>query len=344
MGQMLADDIIPMFTDFDAYLAQQQAESQALWDFWGGPNPVGELGNSLWNSFTTDLVNNPGYLTGNIVGTVGSFAIPGAGVIKGVSAVNKVDNAMDAASTAARACSFTGATVVLMANGELKPIASVAVGDLVVASDPETGEQAAKPVEQVFAHEDVVFDLVIGDEVISTTEDHPFWSVTDHRFERAEEFQPGELVLLAAGEVIEVSGVAAGSGRAVLAYNLAVEDIHTFHVGVTQVLVHNTCDLADPGAIRFSQSSVSATFRDGSTISDLAAGLRSGAVDPTSVPPIRLLDQGGTLFTLDNRRLLAFQQAGVGVPYRMATDAEAASQMWKFTTNNGGTSVVVRGG
>jgi guanyl-specific ribonuclease Sa len=35
--------------------------------------------------------------------------------------------------------------------------------------------------------------------------------------------------------------------RTALAYNLAVEDIHTFHVGASKVLVHNTCGL--PGAL-----------------------------------------------------------------------------------------------
>jgi len=36
-------------------------------------------------------------------------------------------------------------------------------------------------------------------------------------------------------------------------------------------------------------------------------------------------------------------QAGVNVPYRLATPAETAAEPWKFTTTNGGTSIVVRG-
>jgi hypothetical protein len=47
--------------------------------------------------------------------------------------------------TAASACSFSGATTVLMADGTRKPIEDIKVGDRVVATDPETGEQAAKP-------------------------------------------------------------------------------------------------------------------------------------------------------------------------------------------------------
>jgi hypothetical protein len=47
---------------------------------------------------------------------------------------------------------------------------------------------------------------------------------------------------------------------------------------------------------------------------------------------------------LDNRRLAAFQQAGVKVPYRLATPEEATNEEWKFTTKNDGISIVIRGG
>jgi hypothetical protein len=41
------------------------------------------------------------------------------------------------------------------------------------------------------------------------------------------------------------------------------------------------------------------------------------------VPAIRLVEKGGKLSTLDNRRLAAFQQAGVAVSHVMATVKEA---------------------
>jgi hypothetical protein len=56
-----------------------------------------------------------------------------------------------------------------------------------------------------------------------------------------------------------------------------------------------------------------------------------------------LVNKDGQLFTLDNRRLAAFQQAGVPVPFQMATPEQAAAQAWKFTTQNGGTSIRIRG-
>src|SRR4051794_19318392 len=95
--------------------------------------------------------------------------------------------------------------------------------------------------------------------------------------------------------------------------------------------------------IRFSQSSISHRFRDGSTINELAETLQLGLVQPEDVPEIRLVERGGLMFTLDNRRLEAFRRAGVEVPYRMAPEEEITSEAWKFTTTNEGISIKVRG-
>jgi len=166
------------------------------------------------------------------------------------AASKELDNALDAADTAARACSFAGATTVLMADGSRKPIKDIEVGDKVIATDPETGEQVAKTVQHVFVHDDRVVDLVVDDEAITTTEDHPFWSVTDERFERADELSPGEKVLGADGRVITVSGLRLGTARETLAYNLSVEGIHTYHVGDAEILVHNQCTIPSKGNYR----------------------------------------------------------------------------------------------
>jgi hypothetical protein len=99
----------------------------------------------------------------------------------------------------------------------------------------------------------------------------------------------------------------------------------------------------DPSTVRFSQSNISPQFREGGTVAEMVAGLKSGSIAPGSVQPIRLVVRNGQLFTLDNRRLAAFQQAGVAVPYRMATPQEAAAEAWKFTTRNGGVSIRIRG-
>ncbi|MFK4087814.1 polymorphic toxin-type HINT domain-containing protein [Kribbella sp. NPDC020789] len=138
-------------------------------------------------------------------------------------------------------CSFAGTTNVLMADGSYKPIQDIKPGDKVLATDPETGEQAAKTVLRLWAHEDTLTDLVVAGGKVSTTEDHPFWSVTDQRFERAEELTLGEEVLSADGRKVRVLGLAAETAHEALAYNLSVAGIHTYHVvaGAAAVLVHN---------------------------------------------------------------------------------------------------------
>jgi hypothetical protein len=99
----------------------------------------------------------------------------------------------------------------------------------------------------------------------------------------------------------------------------------------------------DPYDARFSQASIRRAFRDGRTIDDLAEDLRSGRLTPEDIPPIRLVERDGKLYTLDNRRLEAFRRAGVNIRYRMATEEEAVGEAWKFTTRNDGASVRVRG-
>lgn len=150
---------------------------------------------------------------------------------------------------AAHMCSFSGATLVLMADGTKKPIEDVRVGDKVVATDPETGEQVGKTVTHLWVHEDTLTDLVLDDgTALTTTENHPYWSVDDQRFERADQLDPGERVLGAGGRSVAVSGLRLATARNGLAYNLTVEGIHTYHVGDDAILVHNTCGGLVPAA------------------------------------------------------------------------------------------------
>jgi hypothetical protein len=57
--------------------------------------------------------------------------------------------------------------------------------------------------------------------------------------------------------------------------------------------------------------------------------------------PIRLVIKDGQIFTLDNRRLKAFQDAGVDIPF-VKLDRIPGNQLFKFTTENEGISIEVR--
>jgi len=130
-----------------------------------------------------------------------------------------------------------------MADGTTKPIGQIRVGDQVLATNPYTGEQAAKTVTHVWVHNDTLTDLALADgTVLTTTEDHPFWSATDHRYEPADELAPGEKLLRADGRQATVTGLKPATSHQAPAYNLTITDLHTYYVlaGETPVLVHNS--------------------------------------------------------------------------------------------------------
>ncbi|MFD6093048.1 polymorphic toxin-type HINT domain-containing protein, partial [Oerskovia sp. NPDC060338] len=168
------------------------------------------------------------------------------------TAPSGTSNARPGGPSAGAKCSFSGATAVLMADGSAKRIDEVGPGDK-VASTPEEagGEGAPAGTGEVVAqhvHDDVMVTLVVAGASITTTEDHPFWSVTDQRFERADELEAGEAVLTATGATASVDGIDLGNTVYAPAYNLTVTTDHTYHVlaWATAVLVHN-CPIANGG-------------------------------------------------------------------------------------------------
>jgi RHS repeat-associated protein len=185
------------------------------------------------------------------VGNALGYAIEGDWANAGMSAAGLIPVAGDAATAAravnsarkaGKACSFTGETRVLMADGSTKPIAEVKVGDKVMAADPQSGETAARVVTYVVVHKDNVLDLVTEDGTrITTTEDHPFWNETDRQWQRADQLGSGDSLVDASGKKVRVRGLAAGTVRIADAYNLTVDDLHTYYVlaETTPVLVHN---------------------------------------------------------------------------------------------------------
>ncbi len=147
-------------------------------------------------------------------------------------------------------CSFTGSTGVVMADGTVKPISEVEVGDEVLAEDPETGEKGARTVTEVWSHEDTVGELYVDGAKVETTEDHPFWNETDREWQRADQLDEGDLVRSSDGSSREVDGWRGRLWREE-AYNLGVDALHTYfvHAGDEAYLVHNSthCKNLKPG-------------------------------------------------------------------------------------------------
>ncbi len=100
----------------------------------------------------------------------------------------------------------------------------------------------------------------------------------------------------------------------------------------------------DPKIIRYSQDSAGANFKPPyGSVDDFTTGLRSGDINPSTIDPIRLVERDGNIFTLDNRRLYGFQEADVTIPYQKL-DAIPKRELFKFTTTNDGTSMIIRRG
>ena len=147
-----------------------------------------------------------------------------------------------AVGTAARACSFGAGTVVLAADGERVPIDEISPGDGVVATDLETGERVTRTVDASWSHVDQTVTISIDDRELVTTEDHRFWSQTAGAFVPAGDLEVGDKVVGDRGRVQTVTKTAEVGGFERV-WNLSIDQVHTYHVGDTDTLVHNNCYL-----------------------------------------------------------------------------------------------------
>jgi hypothetical protein len=111
-------------------------------------------------------------------------------------------------------------------------------------------------------------------------------------------------------------------------------------VVATAVAAKGGDGLIDASKVRFTQDSAGSTFSDGGSVLDLANGMAKTGKAPAGLPPIRLFEQNGKLYSLDNRRLFAGQYAGAKLPYRMATPGEIAAR--NQTQIFDGTSIMIR--
>ncbi|WP_274703361.1 ricin-type beta-trefoil lectin domain protein [Micromonospora sp. S4605] len=151
--------------------------------------------------------------------------------------------------------SFAPATLVLMADGSNKPIGEIENGDHVLATDPETGQTEAKPVEQLHSNHDTdLTDLTVRIEdttpadgtddstttVLYTTQHHPFWDQTNQQWVYAANLTVGHQLRTTDGDTVTVTAVRNHTSAQNMR-DLTIADIHTYYViaGNTPVLVHN---------------------------------------------------------------------------------------------------------
>jgi len=167
--------------------------------------------------------------------------------------------------------SFHGDTEVLMADGTSKPIRDVAVGDQVIATDPETGETSIETVEALWPHDDWLVEVHTSAGVIVMTQDHHVWNATDESWQEIQHFDRGD-ELLARGNsgTVAVSHIDQTKWQWATALDLTISNVHTYFVliGDDHVLVHNNNGCGEQprdSAGRFTSPEGENTARPGST-------------------------------------------------------------------------------
>ena len=136
---------------------------------------------------------------------------------------------------------FVAGTAILTSSGYVA-IENIRTGDMVWASDPDTGETALKEVVQTFRNEttELVHVTVNGEEIVCTNE-HPFYSPVKG-WTAACQLRAGDILVLVNGEYVVVEQVQHELLEAPVAtYNFEVQDFHTYYVGEQNILVHNLC-------------------------------------------------------------------------------------------------------
>ncbi|MFG2908707.1 polymorphic toxin-type HINT domain-containing protein [Kitasatospora sp. NPDC048286] len=139
--------------------------------------------------------------------------------------------------------SFPAGTRVLMGDGSTRPIETVKAGDEVLATDPATGLTAPRRVSAtIYTPDDRDFtDVSLGTgQSLTSTDHHPFWSENQKQWIDAADLKTGDELRDPAGQPQRIESVRHWNTLQP-AYNLTVDDLHTYYVlaGETPVLVHN---------------------------------------------------------------------------------------------------------
>ncbi len=126
-----------------------------------------------------------------------------------------------------------------MADGTLKPIEQVKVGDSVLSKNEQTGEVAAKKVTNTSVRADIWTRKLTFENgaTLETTDEHPLY-VEGSGFAKAKEVGIGSSIVTRAGPGAKVVGVQADVRQATV-YNFTVDEFHTYFVGENALWVHN---------------------------------------------------------------------------------------------------------
>jgi hypothetical protein len=140
----------------------------------------------------------------------------------------------------------------LLADGSTKPIEDVDTGDLVLATDPETGETVARTtVATITTEYDKDFTVLTvatenGPERLVATDTHPFWVPEADAWIDAGDLLPGQWLRTSSGTHVQISAITRYTQQQ-RTHDLTVAELHTYYVlaGAAPLLVHNCGGLDD---------------------------------------------------------------------------------------------------
>ncbi len=196
---------------------------------------------------------------------------------------------------------FVAGTPVLLADGTMKSVEDVEVGDEVTAFNPETGETEPGRVVDAYVHHDMTtYQVVIDDDqAVTTTAEHPFM-VVGQGWPPVCELRKGGQLVRPDGSTVTIDSVDA-TGDTATVHNFEVEGLHNYYVqaGDEWLLVHNancgllpqSTNIAEPSNARALQGdgthyvrcvhpSAMAHYVDG-VLEDQVRTWRSGTAWPT---------------------------------------------------------------
>ena len=154
----------------------------------------------------------------------------------------------------------------ILTNEGLVAIEAVTVGMLVASYNVMTGKVEYQPVMSTFKNVATEFvDLTLSDgTTITSTANHPYFSVTHNGYISADKLQVGETLLTLDGELITVKEINFyRSNNEETVYNLNVLHNHNYFVDDCAVLVHNKCGNIKKGTHSIEQNGVRVEVRPG---------------------------------------------------------------------------------
>ncbi|MBW7453040.1 polymorphic toxin-type HINT domain-containing protein [Paenibacillus sepulcri] len=164
--------------------------------------------------------------------------VSGVGAAKaGAATTSKV---LSKAGKVVAACNcFTAGTKVLTDEGE-KPIEQIEVGDKVLAKDDKTGEMAYKEVEWLFQRDvEETYNITVGGEVITTTDEHPF-CIVGKGWVESKNLKVDDVLTNSDGKEIAIENIRVKKEHKTV-YNFMVKDFHTYFVSNLGIWTHNAC-------------------------------------------------------------------------------------------------------